>query len=237
MLARPKPTRRTARSNEPWRCPLVRMRIAGAPARPFSSTSEAAAREQRVARGRQAGGVRHLAAGDQGEAGAGRQPEHLLQPAAGHLLGDRRRRRAGVERAVLVPRRGQPVGRESRRQGAADHPAEETPAGRAEQAALDVAHQLGHHLLGRQAGVAQLLVELGAQGAEVGGGAHRSPVEARPDVRGRGAGPSRAPAGTTIRCLSCRHFKEDPPRNPSDSCATRGATRGCRPGPCHGCGR
>ena len=64
--------------------------------------------------------VGHRRAGHEPDARAGRQLEQIHQPAGGDLLGDGRRRRQDVQAGVLVPRAGQPVGRERRGQPATD---------------------------------------------------------------------------------------------------------------------
>ena len=86
--------------------------------------------QDRVAGCGQTGHVRHLAARHEREARGPGQAQQLEQPAAAHLLDDRRGRRHRVHAGVLVPGGREPVGGERRRDGAADHPAEE-PAPRA----------------------------------------------------------------------------------------------------------
>ncbi len=70
----------------------------------------AGAAQQLVARGRERGEVRHVATGDEADAGAGGQSEELEQPAPRGLLDDRRRGRHHVEAGVLIPRRSEPLG-------------------------------------------------------------------------------------------------------------------------------
>ena len=81
--------------------------------------------EDVVARGAQAGGVGHLAAGGDGERRGLRQAEELGQPAADDLLGHRGGGRGDVEDRVLIPGRGHPVGRQGRGQRAPEDEAEE----------------------------------------------------------------------------------------------------------------
>ena len=82
------------------------------------------------------GEVRHLAAGHEADAGAAREAEELEEPRRGDLLADRVRRRRGEEAGVLVPRRGEPVGRERDRQRAADDEAEVARPGAADDARI-----------------------------------------------------------------------------------------------------
>ena len=102
--------------------------------------------EQALPGRREAGHVRHLAAGHERKRGRRRQPEELLQPCTAHLLDDRGCRRGGEDRAVLIPGRCQPVRRDRRRQRAPDDPAEEAAAGRAEQAGVRALRELVQHL-------------------------------------------------------------------------------------------
>lgn len=62
------------------------------------------------------------------------QPEDVLQPCARDFFDDRRRGLTGIERGVLIPCRGQPIGREGCRNGAANHPTEEPTSCRSEDA-------------------------------------------------------------------------------------------------------
>src|SRR5579871_6028291 len=133
----------------------------------------AAARKQPMAGGGETGDVGHLAAGDESEAGRSRKTENLLQPSAGYFLGDRGGGTGSVEACVLVPRSGEPVGGERRREGAADHPGEETAPGAADQAGLDIARQFGDHLLGRNALVAKRVAEARANGRQIRGRSDR----------------------------------------------------------------
>ncbi len=72
---------------------------------------------------------------------AGRQPEQLRQPGAGHLLGDRRGRPDHVQAGVLIPGAGDPVRGDRRRQSPADHEPEVAGPGARHQAALRVGGQ------------------------------------------------------------------------------------------------
>ena len=88
----------------------------------------AGTRVDRVPRRREAGDVRHLAAGDERERRVRGQPEELDHPAARERLERGGRGRRLREPGVLVPRRHEPVGRDRCGQRAADHEAE-VPAG------------------------------------------------------------------------------------------------------------
>ena len=88
----------------------------------------AGTRVDRVPRRREAGDVRHLAAGDERERRVRGQPEELDHPAARERLEGGGRGRRLREPGVLVPRRHEPVGRDRCGQRAADDEAE-VPAG------------------------------------------------------------------------------------------------------------
>jgi hypothetical protein len=104
----------------------------------FGLHVDAAIGEQAVAGGGQGGGVGHLAAGDEGERGAGRNVQQRFQPGAAHLLQHRGGGTCGVGGGVLVPGGGEPVGGDGGGIGAADHPAEEAAGAGAEQAGIHV---------------------------------------------------------------------------------------------------
>ena len=89
----------------------------------------AGALEHRVARRGERREVRHVAPVTNAPRGSGGQAEHVEQPLERDLLEVRRAGRRRIEPGVLVPRAGQPVRRERRRQRAADHEAEEARAG------------------------------------------------------------------------------------------------------------
>ena len=65
--------------------------------------------EDIVPGGGETGRMCHLAAGDERERRGPGDPEQVLQPLSDDLLDDRRRRPAGVETGVLIPRRREPV--------------------------------------------------------------------------------------------------------------------------------
>ena len=95
-----------------------------------------------VARRRQRREVRHVAAGDEADAGARRQAEQLQQPRAGDLFDDRRRRRQHVQAGGLIPDRRHPFRRQRRRQRAAGDEAEIARPGRRDDARIGCADQL-----------------------------------------------------------------------------------------------
>jgi hypothetical protein len=86
--------------------------------------------------------MRHLAAGDQRERGGFGQAEQRLQPCAADFFRYGSRRATDIGGAILVPGRGQPIRREGDGQRSADDETEEASAGRADEPALDVAHEL-----------------------------------------------------------------------------------------------
>ncbi len=69
------------------------------------------------------------------------QPEQVRQPGARHLLGHRGRRPDDVQARVLVPGRGQPVGRQRRRHAPADDEPEVPRPGARDETALRVRRQ------------------------------------------------------------------------------------------------
>ncbi len=118
----------------------------------------AGVRQHRVPRGGEAGRLGHLAAGGEREGRVVRDAEELLQPAAHDLLDDRGGRAACVQAGVLVPGRGEPVGGESRRHGAADDEAEVAAARNRDDAGsgrfgelLDDCHRIGRSVRQRAA--------------------------------------------------------------------------------------
>ena len=93
-----------------------------------------------VARGCHARELRHRRARGEPDLALGGQAEQVEEPRSRDLLRGDRARGDGVQAAVLVPCRHQPVGRERHRLRSADHPAEE--AGRPDR------HQSGFRGLG-----------------------------------------------------------------------------------------
>ena len=96
------------------------------------------AAQDAVTRGREAGEVRHLAAGDETDARLARQTGELEHVLARDIFDDGDQRRGRVDAGVLVPRADQPVRAEGDGIAAADDEAEVTRAGAADGAALGV---------------------------------------------------------------------------------------------------
>ena len=94
---------------------------------------------------------------------SGRQPEKLQQPPARHLLDHRGGRRGDGVEGVLVPGRGEPVGRQRRGQRAAGHEPEVARAGRGDEARGGVACECLDHVCRRNALTSQLAAERRAQ--------------------------------------------------------------------------
>src|SRR3546814_5091176 len=72
--------------------------------------------QQCMAGGGKAGEMRHLASGGEGEGRGSGQVEHVLDPGARHLLHDGRGRSASMERGIVIPGGGEPIGGQRRRQ-------------------------------------------------------------------------------------------------------------------------
>jgi hypothetical protein len=102
-----------------------------------------------LAGGRQRGDVGHLRARDQPDAGLLGQPKQRPEPVDRDGLDRRGRRRRDRAERVLVPRAGEPVGRQRGRQRAAGDEAEVARAGRGDEPAVEVARQVVDHLLRR----------------------------------------------------------------------------------------
>ena len=83
--------------------------------------------EDRVPAGGQSGEVRHRAAGHEADRAAAGQFEQIEQPRAGDVLHCAVRGGDAAQRAVLVPRADEPVGRQGRRVGSTHDETEETP--------------------------------------------------------------------------------------------------------------
>ena len=140
--------------------------------------------QQRMARSRQTGRVRHLTAGREREAGGRGKAQDLFQPATGHFLDNRSRRPAGVQRCILVPSGCEPVRRQCRRERATDHPPEEPSARGTKNATLDIPDQFRDHLLRRHAVVSQDPTETLSKRLEIHGRPHGTTVQ-RVEVRQR----------------------------------------------------
>ena len=168
-----------------------RPRAAARPARPCSPTLQPARVEHRVARDREAGRVRHLAAGDEGERRVAREPEQLLDPRPGEFSSTTAA--VGVEdeqAGVLVPRRDEPVGGQRGGKRPPDHEAE-VPA---EPIAVSPAPSRTSARSRRRSGRARLgkrAVERLAQLAMLARGADRPLSERLDPVRRELRGPAR----------------------------------------------
>ena len=133
--------------------------------------------QQRMACRGKAGHVRHLAAADECEARRFRDPQNLLQPAAGDLFHDRGCGSACIEGRILIPSRGKPISRQCRWQRASDHPSPKASAGRTEDAAIDIREKFGNYPLRRNALFGELLAEPFSQGSEIHRGCDRGAGE------------------------------------------------------------
>jgi hypothetical protein len=101
--------------------------------------------------------MRHLTAGDEGEARMPWKVEQILQPGAGHFLRDGGGRRARVERRILIPDGCKPIRRDRRRQRAAEHPAEKSTASRTEKSRRGIADEFVKNLVRRNPALGQRL--------------------------------------------------------------------------------
>ena len=142
ICAVPIPRKRSARSTVTWRSSPTRTRIRGAPWRPSRARSQPAASSTwcRAAASAVTCAIWQPVTNPAGHAVG--QAEQLAQPGERHLLHHRRARPGGDEARVLVPGRRQPVGRERRRQRAADHEAEVASARHRDDARLRPGDQL-----------------------------------------------------------------------------------------------
>ena len=200
--------------------------ISGAPTRPFRLDVPAGVLEDGVARRRQAREVRHLTARDQAVAGAGRQAEQVDEPRADGLLDDGRGRTGRIQPRVLVPRRGEPVGRDRGRDAAADDVAEVARPGHRDDAGVRVPGQplddldrvLAHLRQGRHQGGPQrrdVLVDADVplgHAPQVLGGELGGPGQERPRIlarRPRFVGHRMAPVRRSPRSTADAH---DAPR-------------------------
>ncbi len=151
----PSPRNRSGRSTDGCRSAPTRTRTGGPPTRPRRMSWPARVRTVSRA-GREAGEVRHRRAGHEADRALARQPEQVEDPTPGDLL---HRRRGGRERAqpgVLVPRRGQPVRTQGRRQRTADDHAEEATRRDRDQPRLAGLRQQVDHLGGGRRPVRQV---------------------------------------------------------------------------------
>ena len=117
---------------------------------------------------READRVPEAGAGRKAEARVLRESEQLEHPSPGDFLGRRRGRGERVQRGVLAPRGGEPVGRRRCRQGSADHEAEVARTRRRDQAGIDRRCQLLHHRRCVHAAFGQRAAEPGGDRCSVG---------------------------------------------------------------------
>ena len=125
----PRPMKRSARGNVECAFSPAKTRIGGAPVRPFSSTSQPTSASTWLRAAAIAVACAIWVPVTNANDRARGMPQQVGEPLAGDLLRDRRRRAGDVQARVLVPGRGQPVGGEGRRDGAADDEAEVARAG------------------------------------------------------------------------------------------------------------
>ena len=101
----PSPSMRQATVTVTCACSPAITRTSRRALQPVGLDVPAGVAQHRVAGRRQAGEVRHLAAGDEADAAARGQPEQLAHPAGRDLLGDRQRRGRRRSRRRSGPRR------------------------------------------------------------------------------------------------------------------------------------
>lgn len=127
--------------------------------------------------GGETGGVGHLAPRNEGKTSVLRKSENLLEPAPCDLFDDGGRGRSSVDSGVLVPSGGEPVGRERAGHRAADDPAEEPSASRANEASLHVVGQFADHPLRGKALFQEGPFEAASQRRQIVGGPDGAAVE------------------------------------------------------------
>lgn len=98
--------------------------------------------EHGVPTGGEAHEVRHGPAGDEAEAGIGRQTEEFLEPSAGDLLDHGNRRRGRIVARILVPGRGQPARGHGDGEAPPDDEAEVAGTGARHEARFDRFHEI-----------------------------------------------------------------------------------------------
>ncbi len=147
----------------------------------------AGAAQHLVASGRQARDVGHVAAGHEAHAGRGREPEQFEQPAADDVFEHRHSRRHHVEGAVLIPRRGEPLGGHRDRHGTTGDEAEVAGAGGGDEPRIHGPSERRDDVCGllstRRQGTAEGRLQFGARrpgahvtgagAVEIGDGPHR----------------------------------------------------------------
>ena len=119
---------------------------AGAALEALLADAPPGALEHRVARDRERGRVRHLAARDEGERRRCREPEQLLDPRAGGLFDNGGRWREEEQTRVLIPCRDEPVGGQRGGKRPADHEAEVPTGAHRSEPRLPVAYELLDHV-------------------------------------------------------------------------------------------
>ena len=184
----PSPSMRSARSIVPWRFSPTTTRIRGAPVSPSRSTSQPVCFSTWWRAAASAVNVAVCAPGHEAERRVPRQPEQLDQPRAGDLLDDGGGRASDVEAGVLIPCRGQPVGRDRHRHRAADHETEVAAARLRDEPGIGGRGQLLDHLrrgrrpLGQRRGEAR--AHLVHRRAREDGAVVERVVEARSELGG-----------------------------------------------------
>jgi len=99
--------------------------------------------------------MRKLTPGREGKRCLAREVEQRFDPFASRLLDHRRRRAAGIERGVLIPRCHEPVGGQSRLETTADHPAKKAPARTAQHPVVGILRNPTNNLFSLHAGLRQ----------------------------------------------------------------------------------
>ena len=151
--------------------------------------------------------VGHRRAGHEPDARPGREAEQLDQPAARDLLGDRRSRRDHVQAGVLVPRAGQPVRRERRRQAATDDEPEVASPGARDEARVGRCGELLDHRERVRRGLGERTAHRRSQRREIdrttdGAGRERRQVVGRDGGR---PGQESDVVGHGLALLACRN--------------------------------
>jgi hypothetical protein len=124
--------------------------------------------------GGQSGEVGHLGPRHEPHGRMGRQTEQVQEPRRGRLLGDRRRRRQGVESRALIPGRRQPLRADGSGERPADHVAEVPAARGGDEAPFGRSRQFGDDPLRVAWGLRKRSTEAAAQFLQAGRGRDRS---------------------------------------------------------------
>ena len=163
MLAEPMPSMRMALTDEVWTLRLVKMRMAGAAARPVSSMS---IRKRARTLWRAAASAVKWAIWQplvKAKLALEGNVEDVFEPGSGDLFDDSGGGGVRVDGGVLVPCRGEEIGSECGGKGTTDDPAEETAAGGAMEAVLAGFDKVFDNCGGIESGVVQLDAEGGAE--------------------------------------------------------------------------